>query len=169
MNYRSYLYPHPKPDTGVFTLILRTILFDGSTGFKEPIQVKVRGLTATSLLPALVIGGGTFYIRYSLPYIVKEIDAFGSRPYTPYLSFDQHSAYGCISVSPFYITGPFPSNTPFTFNVYTYIYGAPGQSVDFSTHIWNSLPSLPIVYRSYWSYYRLEDLYLFEDWIKVAI
>jgi hypothetical protein len=55
----------------------------------ELISVQARLLTAEQKLPAQVIGGGTNYVRFSLPYIVRYLNAYVVRPVTPLLDFDQ--------------------------------------------------------------------------------
>jgi hypothetical protein len=55
----------------------------------ELISMQARLLRAAQKLPAQVIGGGTNYVRFSLPYIVRSLDAEVVRPVTPLLDFDQ--------------------------------------------------------------------------------
>jgi len=168
IDYRNWLYPHAKPESGVFTVVVRTVLFDGSAGASEPISVQARQLTAAQKLPAQVIGGGTDYVRFSLPYIVRSLNAYAVRPRTPWLDFDQRYTPGSYYVSPSSVSGPYPAGTPFTFSVYTANNGAPGQKFDVSALFWADLPSLPVVYRYGGTYYRLTTWYPFEDWTRVV-
>jgi hypothetical protein len=55
----------------------------------ELISMQTRLLRAEQKLLARVIGGGTNYVRFSLPYIVHSLDADVVRPVTPLLDFDQ--------------------------------------------------------------------------------
>jgi len=167
VDYRNWLYPHPKPESGVFTIVVRSVLFDGRAA-SEPISVRARLLTAAQKLPLVVIGSGTNYVRFSLPYIVSSLYAYMWRPMTPLLDFDQRYTPGSYSVSPCCIYGPFPAGTLFTFSVYTANNGAPGQKFDVSALFWANLPSLPVVYRYYGSYNRYTSWYIFEDWVRVA-
>jgi subtilisin family serine protease len=168
VDYRDWLYPHAKPEGGVFTVVVRTVLFDGSAGASEPISVQARLLTAAQKLPAQVIGGGTNYVRFSLPYIVNRLNAEVVRPWTPWLDFDQRYTPGSYYVSPSWVSGPYPAGTPFTFSVYVSNYGAPGQKFDVSVLFRADLPSLPVVFRSGNSYTRYTTWYLFEDWTRVV-
>jgi hypothetical protein len=168
VNYRNWLYPHSKPEGGVFAIVVRSVLYDGRTGASEPIAVRVRALPAMSLLPVQVVGSGTYYVRFSLPYIIGDMYAFISRPFTPWLDFDQLYTPGYYSVSPWYVSGPFPAGTPFTFSVYVGNYGASGQKFDVSTRFWAQLPSLPVVWRWGGIYTRSYVYYPFEDWTSVV-
>jgi len=134
----------------------------------EPISVQARLLTAEQKLPAQVIGGGTNYVRFSLPYIVRYLYTYATRPKTPWLDFDQRYTPGYYYVSLFWVSGPYPAGTPFTFSVYVANYDAPGQKFDVSALVWADLPSLLVVYRYSGTYYRLTTWYPFEDWISVV-
>jgi hypothetical protein len=140
VDYRNRLYPHAKLESGVFTVVVRTTLFDGSAGASEPISVQAQLLTAAQKLPARVIGGGTNYVRFSLPYIVRYLSAYVFRPWTPWLDFDQAYTPGYYYVSPSWVAGPYPAGTPFTFSVYVVNNGAPGQKFDMSALFWADLP-----------------------------
>jgi len=168
IDYRNWLYPHTKPESGVFTVVVRSILFDGSAGASEPISVQSRLLVASQKLPPLVVGSGTNYVRFSLPYIVACMEAFVSRPPTPWLDFDQQFTPGSYSVSPSWFCDPFPAGTLFTFSVYTANNGAPGQKFDVSVRFWFDMPSLPVVFREDNTYYRYTSWYPFEDWTRVV-
>ena len=166
LNYRDWLYPHSKPETNIFTFVLRTGLYDGNGGFSEPYGAKVRVLTAQSLLPAST-SGDTFVIKFSLPYIVRSIYTGAWLPPTPYLSYDQHYTPGSVSISPQVVYGPYPAGTIFTFSYSAYNYGNSGQTFD-AIASWRAyMPSLPIYSRYYNNYYKLTDLYQLEDWIRV--
>jgi len=75
VDYRNDMYPHSKPEMGVFAFVVRSVLFDGSAGDSETFSAVARVLPASQKLPASVTNGGTFPIRYSLPYIVYNIYA----------------------------------------------------------------------------------------------
>jgi hypothetical protein len=115
-----------------------------------------------------VIGGGTYNVRFSLPYIVNRLNAEVVRPRTPLLDFDQVHTPGSYYVSLPSVSGPFPPGTPFTFLVYVANNGAPGQKFDVSALFWADLPSLPVVFRSGNIYTRYTSWYLFEDWTRVV-
>ncbi|MCR8501651.1 MAG: S8 family serine peptidase [Candidatus Korarchaeota archaeon] len=168
MQYRYYLYPHVKPETGVFTFVVRTILFDGSGGFREPISVKVRVLPAQQLLPATTCSGETGFVKFSLPYIVKYIYSYATRPSTPYLDYDQQYTPGSVTVSPTYVYGPFPAGTLFTFAFIAYHNGAEWQRFDAGVFFYVALPSLPVYYRLYGTYSQVTSTYIFEDWTRVV-
>jgi subtilisin family serine protease len=168
VDYRDWLYPHTKPQGGVFTVVVRTVLFDGSAGASEPISVQARLLTAAQKLPAQVIGFGTTFVRFSLPYIVNRLDAEVVRPRTPWLDFDQRYTPGSYYVSPPSVYGPYPAWTPFTFSVYVANLGVPGQKFDVSVLFWANMPSLPVVFRVGNSYTRYTSWYPFEDWTSVV-
>jgi subtilisin family serine protease len=168
IDYRYWLYPHSKPEAGVFTLVVRSALFDGSAGDSERFSAVVRVLPAQQKLPASVSSGGTFPIRFSLPYIVYNIYADAWRPWTPMLDYDQRYTPAYYYISPGSVWGPFPSNTQFTFSFYAWNYGASGQKFDVSALFRVRLPSLPVYYRYYNSYYKMTDYYYFEDWTRVV-
>ncbi|MEM2372753.1 MAG: S8 family serine peptidase [Thermofilaceae archaeon] len=168
MQYRSRLYPHSKPETGVFTFAVRTILFDGSGGFREPISVKARVLPAQQLLPATTRSGQTSFIRFSLPYIVRYIYSYADRYSTPYLDYDQRYTPGGVTISPTYVSGPYPAGTLFTFAFTAYHSGAEWQKFDAGTLFFIYLPSLPVYYKSYGTYYKLTNEYIFEDWTIIV-
>jgi hypothetical protein len=168
VDYRNWLYPHAKPERGVFTVVVRTVLFDGSAGASEPISVQARLLTTAQKLPAQVIDSGTNYVRFSLPYIVRHLYVYAVRPRTPLLDFDQRYTPGSYSVSPSSVSGPYPPGTLFTFSVHVSNFGAPGQKFDVSVLFLADLPSLPVVYRDRGTYYRLTMWYPFEDWTRVV-
>jgi hypothetical protein len=128
--------------------------------------VQARLLTAEQKLPAQVVDGGTNYVRFSLPYIVRYLNAYVVRPVTPWLGFDQRYTPGSYYVSPSWVSGPCPAGTPFTFSVYVSNYSALGQKFDVSALFWADLPSLPVVYRCGGTYYRLTTWYPFEDWTR---
>jgi len=152
----------------VYTVVVRSALFDGSAGAHEPITVQARLLRAEQKLPQEIIGGGTGFVRFSLPYIVGAIYAEMRRPDTPWLDFDQRYTPGYYFVSPYYISGPYPAGTQFTFSVDVANHGAPGQKFDVSALWWVAMPSLPVVYRWYGDYDRYTDWYPFEDWTRVV-
>ncbi|WP_258870611.1 hypothetical protein [Pyrobaculum aerophilum] len=168
VEYRYWLYPHTKPETGVYTFIVRTALYDGITGASEPFTAQIRLLPAAQKLPSTIIGSGSATIRFSLPYIVGSMDAYMSRPYTPLLSVDQRYTPIYASISPSTLAGPYPANTQFTFQVNVYHNGAPGQSVDISALFLARLPSLPVYMRYNNNYYRETDSYIFEDWLTLT-
>jgi len=168
VDYRNDMYPHSKPEMGVFAFVVRSVLFDGSAGDSETFSAVARVLPASQKLPASVTNGGTFPIRYSLPYIVYNIYADAWRPWTPMLDYDQQYTPASYYISPSTVWGPFPSNTQFTFNFYVWNYGASGQKFDVSAVFRVRLPSLPVHYRYYNSYYKITDYYVFEDWIRVV-
>jgi len=168
VNYRTWLYPTSKPNTGVFTVLVRTTNYAG-LGAEEPIYVKVRALPLASGLPAQSVGSVSAAIRFSLPYIVERIYAFAVRPWTPLLDFDQSYAQGWASISPWSVYGPYPANTQFTFYFDAYNNGAPGQKIDFSALFAVKIPSLKVYER--WiggTYYLITDYYPFEDWTRVV-
>jgi len=168
VDYRDWLYPRLKTASGVYTVVVRSALFDGSAGAHEPITVQARLLRAEQKLPQEIIGGWTGFVRFSLPYIVGAIYAEMRRPDTPWLDFDQRYTPGYYYVSPSYISGPYPAGTQFTFSVYVANNGAPGQKFDVSALWWVAMPSLPVVYRWYGDYDRYTDWYPFEDWTRVV-
>lgn len=167
IEYRYWLYPHAKPETGVYTFVVRTAEFDGRTGAFEPFNVTLKLIPAASKLPATAMGSGNFAIRFSLPYVAGPIYANADRPYTPLLDVDQRYAPAYYYISPSYIGGPYPSGTLFTFQLNAYLYGTSGQKVDISTLFQVRMPSLPVVSRWYNSYHKVTDWYIFEDWIRL--
>ncbi|MEM4455672.1 MAG: S8 family serine peptidase [Thermofilaceae archaeon] len=168
LQYRFGSYPHSKPETGVFTFVVRTVLFDGSGGYAEPISVKARVLPAQQLLPSVTYSGETKSMRFSMPYIVRYINAYAYRCSAPVLDYDQRYTPGYVSLSPSYVPGPYPANTIFTFAFSAYNGGAEWQKFDACVLFQISLPSLPVYYRSGGVYYQRPLLYTFEDWTRVV-
>ncbi|MEM4439572.1 MAG: peptidase S8, partial [Pyrobaculum sp.] len=167
VDYRYYLYPHQKPETGVYTLVLRSILFDGSGGSGENMTARARLITAQNKLPPQITASGTVVFRFSLPYLAGPIWAYTTRSPLPHLDFNQIYTPVSHYVSPSYVSGLWPAGTQFTFQVYIYHYGAPGQKVDISTLYSIRMPSLPVYMRQGGVYYRVDDWYVFEDWTSV--
>jgi len=168
VNYRYGLYPTTKPNTEVFTILVRTTNFAG-LDTSEPIAVRVREWLLSSGLPTQARGSASSSIRFSAPYIVRDISARTDRSYTPQLSFDQRYAEGYASISPGYVSGPYPPNTLLTFYFNGANYGTEGQAIDFSALIGMSIPSLKVYYRDVGgSYYSITDRYVFEDWIRIV-
>ncbi|MEM0464171.1 S8 family serine peptidase [Pyrobaculum sp.] len=167
IEYRYGLYPHTNPETGVFTFVVRTGEFDGRTGAYEPFTATLRVIPAQQKLPGAVTNGGTFTIRFSLPYIAGPIYAWARGSYTPRLSFDQSYTPVYYDIRPSFVSGAWPSGTMFTFQFTAYNYGAPGQSVDISAFFQTRLPSLPVFYKMNNNYYKVTEDYTFEDWIRI--
>ena len=167
VDYRYYLYPHQKPETGVYTLVLRSILFDGSGGSGENMTARARLITAQNKLPPQITASGTVVFRFSLPYLAGPIRAYTTRSPLPLLDFNQIYTPVSHYISPSYVSGLWPAGTQFTFQVSIYHYGAPGQKVDISTLYSIRMPSLPVYMRQGGVYYRVGDRYIFEDWTSV--
>ena len=121
--------------------------------------MQARLLTAVQSLPAQVIGDGTNYVRFSLPYIVRHLYADAVRPETPWLDFDQRYTPSRYYVSPSSVAVLYPAGTQFTFSVYAANYGVPGHKFDVSAFFWADLPLFPLVYRDGGIYNRVTAWY----------
>jgi subtilisin family serine protease len=161
--YRYSEYPTSKPNTGIYTLIVRTGLFDGSTN-AERFTVSVTPL-AISGFPNKVLGqNGTATYSIKLPYEAVEYYAWADYPYFPYFVYTDFDA----SVNPNYYYGTIPAGTTlnFTLTFENYIY--PYRS-DISMLVAFFMPTssgLPVYYRYGGTYYFWNAWYVFEDWIQ---
>jgi subtilisin family serine protease len=168
VNYRDGLYPHSKPETGVFTIVIRTALYDGRAGWAEPITVVVRTITANyMMMPRICCGAGYGVLQFMFPYPVDDFAAAIDRPATPYLDPDQLGVPGSYTITPSSGVGPYPENSTYTFIVYAENYGSPGQKFDIVSLLIFNISSLPVVKRVGGVYTTISTSYVYEDWTRV--
>ncbi|MGC9091201.1 MAG: S8 family serine peptidase [Fervidicoccaceae archaeon] len=163
--YRYYEYPTQKPNTGIYTLIVRTGLFDGSTN-AERFLVSVRPLTIAGL-PNTVMGPyGTATYTIQLPYSATEYWAWVDYPAFPVFTNDYFNA----NVTPNYYynpSNPLPAGTTLTFTLKFNNYIYPYRS-DISFIVQFYMPTssgLPVYYKYGGASYLWDATYTFEDWI----
>jgi hypothetical protein len=169
VNYRDWLYPHSKPETGVFTIVIRTALYDGGAGWAEPITAEVRTITANyMMMPKICCGAGYGVLQFVFPYPVDNFAAVIYRPATPYLDPDQLGVQGSYTITPSSGVGPYPENLTYTFIVYAENYGSPGQKFDIASLLIFDISSLPVVKRVGGIYSVISTFYAYEDWTRVV-
>jgi subtilisin family serine protease len=169
VNYRDWLYPHSKPETGVFTIVIRTALYDGGAGWAEPITAEVRTITANyMMMPRICCGAGYGVLQFVFPYPVDNFAAVIDRPATPYLDPDQLGVPGSYTITPSSGVGPYPENSTYTFIVYAENYGSPGQKFDIVSLLIFDISSLPVVKRVGGIYSVISTSYAYEDWTRVV-
>ncbi|MEM3889686.1 MAG: S8 family serine peptidase [Fervidicoccaceae archaeon] len=160
--YRYFEYPTAKPNTGIYTLIVRTGLFDGTTNL-ERFLVSVTPLTISGLPNNSLGPSGTANYMIKLPYEAKEYLAGVDFPAYPVFVY----SYWNANVTPSYYSGTIPAGTVLTytvkFNNYIYPYRA-----DISLLVAFYMPTssgLPVYYRYLGNTYLYDATYVFEDWI----
>ncbi|MDK6027833.1 S8 family serine peptidase [Ignisphaera sp. 4213-co] len=160
--YRLINYPTQKPNTGIYTLIVRTGLFDGSAN-AERFLLTVKPLTITGLPNAMLGPYGTATYTIQLPYSATRYWAFALGPWLPIFVYSYFNA----NVTPSYYSGFIPPGTTLTFTLKFNNYIYPNR-VDISLILVLYMPTssgLPVYYKDRGCYYFWDALYIFEDWI----
>ncbi|MEM4975591.1 MAG: S8 family serine peptidase [Sulfolobaceae archaeon] len=160
--YRYSEYPTAKPNTGVYTLVVRTGLFDGATNLERFI-VSVTPLTISGLPNSVLGPRGAVSYMIKIPYEATMYRASVDSPRYPVFVYSSWSA----SVTPSYYYGIIPAGTTLIFrmNFTNYIYP---YRADISLLIAFYMPTssgLPVYYRYLGNAYLYNATYVFEDWI----
>ena len=157
--YRDGLYPTMKPNTGVYTIVVRTALFDGSVNL-ERFKLYVRGIRAPSPLPNTVQPpSGSAVLTVKFPYTVVEASAVAGLAGLPiFVTYPSRT----VSVSGYY-SGNYPPGSFFTFNL-TWS-GNEAFRADIAVLIYLNVPQLPVVSRIGSSIYVNTTTYFVEDWV----
>ncbi len=164
VTYRDY-YPTRKPNLGVFTIVVRTALFDGST-LPESFMLWVAGVGGTTLLPnAPQPASGSIRVTVRLPFRIMRIDA--SPRYVRYPWFTYQGMCNLLTVSPpYYYTGDYMF-VPYDFTVSWTNRCYPWRD-DVQIVYYVRVPDMPVYYRSRGTYYLRADTYVFQDWMQVG-
>jgi len=162
--YRYAEYPTQKPNTGVYTLIVRTALFDGSTN-AERFMVTVTPLTISGLPNNAMGAYGTASYAIKLPYEATEYYAYLDYPYFPVFAY----TWGWSgNVTPSNYNGAaIPAGTTLSFTVKFNNYIYPYRS-DIPLVVQIFMPTskgLPVYYKYLGQMYFWDATYTFEDWI----
>ncbi len=164
--YRYGQYPTPKPNVGIYTIIVRTALYGGSY-YVEGFRVWVRAIPGYRMLPNAVMptqGQLTTYVR--LPYRASSVQIQPWQAELPELSSQYLCMYQTLSAS------PYSYSRPTVIFRYTLKWGGLNCQLSFSKPrvdivvlYHTSIPSLPVYYRYSNTYYKLTDSYTFQDWM----
>ncbi len=167
--YRYGLYPTPKPNLGVYTVIVRTALFDGSTNL-ERFKVSIRGIRSAIKLPNTPQPStGWHLLKIKFPYKTIGIYAYNITSQYPILT-SQIFSLRVYNTTPQYYIGYFKPNTWFEFNLTWNDTGvAPELRQDISVVFIVVTPEdnlgLPVYYRYGSNYYLYANVYPLEDWV----
>ncbi len=164
--YRDGEYPTTKPNLGVYTIIVRTVLYGGSYYF-EGFRVWVRALPGYKMLPNAVMstsGQLTTYVR--LPYRASSIDFVFGQAALPMFTSQSLCNYSTLQITP---SG---YSRPSIFYRYTLKWGGLNcylsfekPRVDLIVLYIASFPEIPVYYKYFNSYYTLTDQYVLQDWM----
>jgi len=164
--YRDAQYPSPKPNTGIYTILVRTVLFSGMNNM-EPFRLYVRALPGYRMLPNTVMptqGALTSYVR--LPYRASSIEFYFAQASLPALTSQGVCGYSTLIVTPTKYT------RPSMFYRYTLRWGGlscelPFEKprVDLMVLYAASIPYLTVYYKYGNDYYAYTDMYVFQDWM----
>ncbi len=164
--YRYSQYPTPKPNVGIYTILVRTALYGGVSN-SEPFRLYVRALPGYKMLPSTVMptqGKLTTYVR--LPYRASSIEFYFMQADLPVFSSQGLCEYDTLKVSPAEYTRPSI--------IYRYTLEWNGLScyasfekprVDLIVMYSTSIPYLTVYYKYGNSYYEYTDNYIFQDWM----
>ncbi len=164
--YRDGEYPTPKPNVGVYTIIVRTALYGGSYYF-EGFRVWVRALPGYKMLPNTVMptnGQLSTYVR--LPYRANFIYFAFWQALLPASSSQYLCYYDTLRVTPSEYT------RPSTFYRYTLEWSGLNcyvsfekPRVDLIVLYLASFPEIPVYYK-YSNHYNVwTDYYVLQDWM----
>lgn len=160
--YRYFEYPTQKSNTGIYTLIVRTALFDGSTN-AERFLVSVTPLQISGLPISKLGPQGTVTYTIKLPYAATQYYAVVAPSIYPLFAYSSWNA----NVTPGSYSGLIPAGSTVTFTVkfnnYIYPYRA-----DIPLIIQFNMPTssgLPVYYKYMGQYKLYASTYTFEDWI----
>jgi len=170
--YRYGLYPSPKPTLGVYTIVVRTVLFDASTP-AERFYVKVQPVNSWNRAPSYPLPS-TFTqgvaIGFTFPYqVVNSSAVVDESPYPVFTT--QATGIRNYTVTPSsYPTGYYPPYYVFTYRVsWTNTGSDPMARDDISILVFMTTPAGPggiPVYSRYGStYYLNTTTYVLEDWV----
>lgn len=159
--YRYYMYPTPKPNTGIYTIVVRTVLFDGSANL-ERFTLTVRGIRGSRLLPTSPMPpSGTASLGVKFPYATTEATIFADVAGLPAMvALPERD----ITTSGAY-SGSFPPNYVFTFNITWVDLSGSTDRADISAIVVLNAPQLPVMSRRGTSLYTNTTYYYIEDWI----
>lgn len=162
--YRQYSYPTSRPNTGIYTILVRTILFGGD----EPLErfyVTVRAIKAIQPAPSHSLPpNGTLDFMVKFPYPSTTANLSVSRPSYPVYVF---MPVRTITTSSNY-TGSFPANYVFVFNIN---WSSPYYNLyrtDVSLLVQLVVPDLPVISRRGTTVYTNTTLYILEDWLMIG-
>lgn len=166
--YRYGLYPTPKPNLGVYTVVVRTALFDGSTNL-ERFKVSVRGIRSAVKLPDTPQPStGWHELEIKFPYKTVAIYAYNCTSWYPIFT-SQIYRLRIYNITPEYYIGYFNANTWFKFNLtWTDTGLAPKLRQDISVVFIVVTPAnnlgLPVYCRNQTTYVY-STVYPLEDWV----
>ncbi|HEW93433.1 MAG TPA: serine protease [Thermoprotei archaeon] len=166
--YRYSSYPTDKPNTGVYTVIIRNGL-TGGRYYPEKVKVIVRPIKSPYLLPSGVqLDHGTILIGIIPPYPATAVDAYPMQPSLPMFTSQVYCTYNTTEVVPvsyvkhgsYYLKATYLLNwsDPYCF------YGTPDR-IDIGVMYYVEMPIATRYYRIGWTYYDLGADYVFEDWV----
>ncbi len=168
--YRYGFYPSQKPTLGVYTIIVRTALFDASTPM-ERFYVRVQPVTVPQRAPPYPMPSTySTQIRVRFPYSVMRSSAIVTE--SPYPLFTSQSMnIRSYTVTPdSYPTRYYSPYYTFTYTVsWSNIGPDPTARKDLSILILVETPTdssgLPVYMRYSSTYYLVTSTYVIEDWI----
>ncbi|MGC8953497.1 MAG: S8 family serine peptidase [Desulfurococcus sp.] len=167
-SYRYGLYPSKKPTLGIYTIIVRTVLFDSSTNL-EKFTLTVTPVTILQRLPSVSMpASGTATLRVRFPYPVTESSAVADVSSYPALS-SQSQSIRVFAVSPVGYTGYYPPYYTFSYTLSWANTGSPLDRQDISLIVSMTTPSLPVYSRYGSSYYVNTTTYIIEDWVITGL
>ncbi len=159
-------YPTRKPNLGVFTVVVRTALFDGST-LPEGFTIAVAGVGGATLLPNVPQpASGSIRLTVRFPFRVVLVEAEPGYPDYPYFTYQSACASYWLS--------------PRSYSSETYILGSLEFTLSWENpcYPWRDdvqvlyfvrTPDLPVYRRSGWTYALWSDRYVFQDWMQVGV
>ncbi len=166
ITYRDAQYPTPKPNVGIYTILVRTVLFGGSSP-TEGFRLYARAIPGFKKLPDSVMateGQLTTYVR--LPYRASTISFVFAQASLPLFSSQGLCNYSTLSVT------PTSYSNPSMIYRYTLKWGGLSCSLSFEKPrvdlvvLYDTLmPYYTVYYKYYNSYYALTDEYVFQDWM----
>ncbi|MCY0867953.1 MAG: S8 family serine peptidase [Desulfurococcus sp.] len=167
-SYRYMLYPSKKPTLGVYTIAVRTVLFDSSTNL-EKFTLSVWPLSVPQRLPLTPMpASGSTMLRVYFPYPVNKSTAIVDVSPFPVFS-SQYLNPRTYSVTPESYTGSYPSFYIFTYTLRWSNTGTTLDRVDISILVEVTAPSLPVYRWNGTSYEAVTATYILEDWVITGL
>ncbi|ADV65561.1 S8 family serine peptidase [Desulfurococcus mucosus] len=176
-SYRYGLYPSSKPTLGVYTIVVRTVLFDAGVNL-ERFTLSVWPQSIPARLPsvnAAATGVARFSVRF--PYPVTESSAVvDASPYPTVVNASSYPVFSSqnadireYSVAPVSYTGNYPPFYVFSYTVSWANTGGTLDRKDISLLVFMTSSSLPVYSRVGSSYYLNTTTYVIEDWVITGL
>ncbi len=171
--YRDGLYPTPKPNLGIYTFIVRTALYGGSST-EEQFKLYVKGIRGVRMFPTdAQPADGSAIIRFAIPHPVDSVEAYIEYPWFPWFTYQGLCRYAEVTPEN-YTDGPYRAGKIFEF-LLTWWNACCGDDWclisrdDISLVFAVNMTSIPVYYRYGGVFYQYTTVYPFEDWVITGL